>query len=461
MALFLLHPRTCGFVKIAAYELSLQSQSSNEQIEYFRTEFNCVIKREIIARYFPKMVDQIKQIGKRKPLIKKDILKVFSIASWRSLAESEQSMHSVHNCDHCIQKYQTLISAFPVKAKKHMNRKVPDVSNAQTQESQLRAKTVEIYNKVNLELQASFPGIEFSHAQTSVPELKLQRKATKYDLQKEKDKLANAFKKSVEKQRKETVVVRSYGTEMSLAKRNTIRMLESFEPRDECVKRSMIDREMVATGQKHKKDHVGHNISWDRERCINIVNSYPDGYKINFAALARECNVKDKENIKVPGNAGQIVKEMLLDRNIDLSRFTFEKDSILFRRKKRKIEGTNISVPCDPTTTIVKKDLQTKIDEGVYSKSEKIVPQTFQKLSVVGCGSTKIENFEIAGRKIPIDDIKTNLYVNKRQYYRIFSEVVINNMDECEIMKELARINELIETDYHESIVSLRDRFNI
>ena len=171
MALFLLHPRTFGFVKIAAYELSLQSQSSNEQIEYFRTEFDCVIKREIIARYFPKMVDQIKQIGKRKPLIKKDILKVFSIASWRSLAESEQSMHSVHNCDHCIQKYQTLISAFPVKAKKHMNRKVPDVSNAQTQESQLRAKTVEIYNKANLELQASFPGIEFSHAQISVPEL--------------------------------------------------------------------------------------------------------------------------------------------------------------------------------------------------------------------------------------------------------------------------------------------------
>ena len=50
------------------------------------------------------------------------------------------------------------------------------------------------------------------------------------------------------------------------------------------------------------------------------------------------CTVKNKEN-ELPENGGQIVKEMLKNKNINLSRFSYNRsiDEVHCRRKKRKI----------------------------------------------------------------------------------------------------------------------------
>ena len=222
------------------------------------------------------------------------------------------------------------MDAFPVNKNARLHSK-----QISTDMSELKKTTQKIYEKANFELKKSFPGIEFNQAQTEVPELHLQEKLSWMEKQKETRKLVNHFKQSAEKHLQETAVVRTFGTDISFAKRNRIRMLESFETK-ECRKRTNSDIENVATGKKSKKDHVGTNKSWDEETCVNLVESCPDGYKINFSELARVCTVKNKEN-ELPENGGQIVKEMLKNKNIDLSRFSYNRsiDEVYYRRKKR------------------------------------------------------------------------------------------------------------------------------
>ena len=220
------------------------------------------------------MIENVRKVGKRNMDMKKYILKTFSTSSWKKLSVSEKARHTFKNCEMCLEKFQTLMDAFPVNknARLHSKQKAVDMS-------ELQNKTMEIYEKASCELKKSFPGIEFNEAQIEVPKLHLQKKVSSKEKQKETRKSVNHFKKSVEKHLQETAVVRTFGTDISFSKRNKIRMLESFETKEECEK--------IATGKKSKKDHVGTNTSWDQETCVNLVESYPDGYKINFSELAR------------------------------------------------------------------------------------------------------------------------------------------------------------------------------
>ena len=76
----------------------------------------------------------------------------------------------------------------------------------------------------------------------------------------------------------------------------------------------------------------------------------------------------NKEN-EVPKNGGQIVKEMLNNKNINLSHFSYNhsSDEVHYRRNKRKIEGTDVSMICDPTNLNVKLQFQEMVDNGTYT----------------------------------------------------------------------------------------------
>ena len=95
-----------------------------------------------------------------------------------------------------------------------------------------------------------------------------------------------------------------------------------------------------------------------------------------FSELAGVCGVKKKENV-VKIN-GQIVKEMMINNGVDLSRFSIKRsDAINYRKVKRNIEGTDISMPCGITVKRLKQDFQDLVDDGKYSNGEPIVPQNF------------------------------------------------------------------------------------
>ena len=119
--------------------------------------------------------------------------------------------------------------------------------------TQLQTITQHIYTKANSEFKKSFPDLEFSNALVMVPELNLSKTPTYEEKRTEVRKSAQDFKKAVENQKKETAVLRTFGTELSLSKRNKIRMTEYFETSEQCKERTFKDMEKIESGKNAKK----------------------------------------------------------------------------------------------------------------------------------------------------------------------------------------------------------------
>ena len=219
----------------------------------------------------------------------------------------------------------------------------------------LQSVTNEIYNKANIEFKQYFPDIEFSEAEITLPHLKLAKTQTYEEKHHELMQSAKTFKKCIEDHKKETAVIRTYGTELSLRKRNMIRITEYFETSESCYERTMKEKEKILSGTKKNKVHIPTNIRpWNQERCIDIVKSYPANHKINFTDLGRECGLIVDG---YPRNGGQIVKCFLEENGINTENFDYHSKSITntrLRRGKRKIDGTTVSIPADITNEQLK-----------------------------------------------------------------------------------------------------------
>ena len=106
-----------------------------------------------------------------------------------------------------------------------------------------------------------------------------------------------------------------------------------------------------------QKTHVAsHILPWNEEECLEMVCSYPEGNKINFSELARHCGVKIR---------GQIVKMFLQENVINFDSLNYKNKSaaVHSRRKKRKTDGINVSIPTDVTNTEVKEYLAKLIND--------------------------------------------------------------------------------------------------
>ena len=77
------------------------------------------------------------------------------------------------------------------------------------------------------------------------------------------------------------------------------------------------------------------------------------GNKINFSDLAQH-GVKNNNN-EFPKNGGQIVKMFLQEYGINFDSLNYKNKSaaVHFRRKKRRIDGIDFSIPTDVTNTEV------------------------------------------------------------------------------------------------------------
>ena len=191
-----------------------------------------------------------------------------------------------------------------------------------------------------------------------------------------------------------------------------------------------------------------------------MVRSYPEGNKINFSELARHYGVKNNNN-EFLKNGGQIVKMFLQENGINFDSLNYKNKSaaVHFRRKERKIDGINVSIPTDVANTEVKEYLAKLINEGAYTIGDLIVPQKFEKLILNADLTTEIKEFEIAGRKVPLSEIRKKQYINNKQFYRIFTESQIKELDREELVKELRRIDEFSKSDIYMDINTLLQRF--
>ena len=134
-----------------------------------------------------------------------------------------------------------------------------------------------------------------------------------------------------------------------------------------------------------------------------------------------------------PGNGGQVVKEFLKEKNVDFSRLHYnsmEHSDDRVRRCKRKVYGTGISMPCDPTNQAAKKELKRLANEGKYTLGDLIVSQTFKKMILNEGLSLTIVEVNTLGRKHHLSLIREKLNKNKEEYFRVFTDDELNRMNE-------------------------------
>ena len=165
--------------------------------------------------------------------------------------------------------------------------------------------------------------------------------------------------------------------------------------------RSEKEEEERVNNKRCQLDHVGDTSKWDLEECIEHVSNLQNGAYLNFSELARRYNIKH-ENVDYLKNGGQIIKKMLEDHNIDMTRFDYlgQNNNCRLRRKKIRLSD-DISMPCEPTNSEVTEDLKLKIASGVYKMGEEIVPQNFKRVLILN-GKPVISEIVVSGRKQPL-----------------------------------------------------------
>ena len=172
---------------------------------------------------------------------------------------------------------------------------------------------------------------------------------------------------------------------------------------------------------------------WNEKQCFDYLNSLPDGTVIIFSALAKEYKLLNSVSKSSP-NAGQILKEVLQKKNIDIDRFSYrgKTSGPRCRRRKRKLNEYNVSMPCDITNEAVKEKMQQLVLDGTYTAGEPIVPQSFLKHKVdKNSGRIVTEKFTVAGRKLSLrlKFIWAKHFEKFNQFYRVFSDLKNNEMD--------------------------------
>ena len=98
-------------------------------------------------------------------------------------------------------------------------------------------------------------------------------------------------------------------------------------------------------------------------------------------------------------------------------------------------------MPVEETNKQVNEKLKQKILEGEYTLGELIVPQTYEKITMVN-NQLVTEEVSVSGRKIPLSEIRKTMLNEHTKYMKLQSDEKFDEMSREDIVKSLKEINE-------------------
>ena len=117
----ILDPLTCGFTKVLIYELFTsdlgvqqegnkkvwQGNINKKRFEKFQERYpdcckNGTSSYKAFVDKFPKIIENIKYLGKKDPAATKSVLSIFSTDSWTNLEQLKKAKHSPTDCQRCL-----------------------------------------------------------------------------------------------------------------------------------------------------------------------------------------------------------------------------------------------------------------------------------------------------------------------------------------------------------------------
>ena len=115
----------------------------------------------------------------------------------------------------------------------------------------------------------------------------------------------------------------------------------------------------------------------DEETLIAEVQSLPSD-KLNWSELARKYNVRLVDSESELKNGGQVIKELLRNKGIDVDRFGEKTERV--RRTRKEGPGGKISIPTTSTIAELNNEIKIRIENGTYNIGELIAPKKFKTI---------------------------------------------------------------------------------
>ena len=98
-------------------------------------------------------------------------------------------------------------------------------------------------------------------------------------------------------------------------------------------------------------------------------------------------------------------------------------------------------MPGDPTEETVIANLKKKIENGIYSMGEEIVPQTYKRVEIKD-NMPQISEIQVSGRKEGLLTIRQKMADEHKEYMRLFTDDQYDDMNREDVIIELKRIGE-------------------
>lgn len=233
-------PKTCGFARIIALEVSrevnLPREKGESNTKYnarvkehvyksFKEKFNSVEENFVIdfvkfTKNLPTLKTSINKWNFRKLEEKKRYLNSFSCTEWQKLSANRKSEHTFANCKGCALRYADIQALFPVKSpilkQRAMKNPVfcaeastlrnPNGRVVSPTQKEIKNTAKAIYDKVSPIFEKNF-NVSLAEALSNVSDIDLQHKS-KNDKRQERRRHYQKSKESMEQQMEETAFLR-------------------------------------------------------------------------------------------------------------------------------------------------------------------------------------------------------------------------------------------------------------
>jgi hypothetical protein len=116
-------------------------------------------------------------------------------------------------------------------------------------------------------------------------------------------------------------------------------------------KRLALSHEKPTTPQRPKSHSPNeHNLTWDVQGAMRELENFPPTQKINWSEMPRQYRIPGK-------NAGQVLKETVNKYGINTASLDHRCNTTpRIRRRKCRLTGGEISMPCLPTVHTIKEE---------------------------------------------------------------------------------------------------------
>ena len=140
MVLSILHPHTCGFARVAAWQIAKEvddgvrrdvgespksfiSRQIQERFERYNLIFQgnenlCFPNAQCLNKILGDLRKKFSSWDRRKIDERNEYIDTFSIANWTKLPPNSQLEHNVQECKACLEKNSRQQTLFPIKSRR-------------------------------------------------------------------------------------------------------------------------------------------------------------------------------------------------------------------------------------------------------------------------------------------------------------------------------------------------------